>query len=62
VVHGFLARMSCTNYSSIDDLVAGWRVNINRFGASNDSRCAAIPGTMFKQIYLKFAAGFNIRA
>lgn len=50
------------NYSSIDDLEAGWRVNINRFGASNDSRYAAIPATMSRQIYPKFVAGFDIHA
>lgn len=48
------------NYPAIDDLVATWHVEINHFGATNDSEYAATSETYFEQIYPKAAAGFNV--
>ncbi|KAK5047684.1 hypothetical protein LTR84_006349 [Exophiala bonariae] len=50
------------NYPAIDDLVAKWHVEINRFTATNDSEYAATSKTYFEEIYPKFEAGFNVSA
>lgn len=48
------------NYPAIDDLVAMWHVEINRFTSTNDSEYAATTKTYFEEIYPKFEAGFNV--
>lgn len=50
------------NYASIDDVVASWQVNINRFTATNTTEYSGTGETYFEQIAPKFKAGFNLSA
>lgn len=46
-------------YPPIEDLVATWHVDINRFSATNISEYAATPYDYFNQTLPKMYAGFN---
>lgn len=46
-------------YPAIDDLVATWHVDVDRFSATNATRYAASPNDYFDQTTPKMSAGFN---
>lgn len=51
-----------SNYPSIDEMVASWQVNVDRFSGDPGTENSVPVGDYFTQIVPKFEAGFNISA
>lgn len=52
--------LSTYNFPEIDDMVAHWYTPQEVLGSENNTAHRATVKTLFKEIYPKFAAGFNV--
>ena len=48
------------NFPEIDDMVSRWHANIAPGDAPNNTANRATPARIFKQLFARFEAGFNV--
>lgn len=55
-----IMSIALNNFPTVDELVQSWHVDINRENATIDTKYAASPTTLFKDLAAKAKAGFNV--